>query len=150
MLIQSLLSKGFINGKFSSSTLNNLNNLLRPLNMKIFTSFDKIILIDSDAKVLESKIVTKIENYLQNRNNLENNSQNNLKDNLQNKLDNETINFLKDKDWYDNDLNDIFLVQNEEFLLKRGFKKCNVCGIVMIECHSECEEIYENKVKRIK
>ncbi|ELQ73948.1 Projectin/twitchin [Trachipleistophora hominis] len=136
LTIRTLLSKGVLKGSYDDETISNINKELRSMNYQAIQNCTKTLLVlkDLDPPAFDnSLILNNLENYIVNREQLESS----------------TLDWLTSMDWYaDGEFTDVFLIQNEEYLLEKFseiFHKCKFCGLVVkgTDKHTYCLSLYK-------
>lgn len=137
LIIRSLLVKGYLYGCFEADLIAKLNAELRSINLQVIQNHTKNLLVLKDMEPMlfdNPKILDIIENHIKN----------------DIPLDKQSIETLAKLNWYSTDkFTDIFLIQNEDYLLEKfsdKFRKCKFCDLVFYgqdDAHSFCIKTYQ-------
>lgn len=142
LTIRTLLSKGTLKGSYDTETISNINKELRSMNYQAIQNCTKTLLVLKDIEPPSfdnSQILNNLENFILNREQLERG----------------TLEWLTGMDWYaDGEFTDVFLIQNEEYLLKKFdkiFYRCKFCSLVAkgTDEHEYCLTVYKQHLENV-
>lgn len=140
--IRTLLEKGVLRGTHDDETMSEINKELRPLNYQAIQNNTKTLVVLKDLEPMpfdNVKLLNNLENFINNGVSLEK----------------ATLNWLTEMDWYANgEFTDVFLIQNEEYLLEKFekvFLKCKFCNLVVKGAHEHdfCLSVYNKRMSNM-